>query len=99
MLETYSLKSRKDLQLNSKAFEYLCVEAEIKNSKKILLNLGDHPSNIDHKDLENYFQSCLSKWKISHTDIMLAEDFNINLLDFDANRKFQNFLILCFVLG
>ena len=77
----------------------MCVEAEIKFSKSILLNLGDHPSNDDHKELENYFKSSLSKWQISHTDIILAEDFNINLLDFDANEKVQNFVNLVFRFG
>ena len=76
----------------------MCVKAEIKFSKSILLNLGDHPSN-DHKELENYFKSSLSKWEISHTDIILAEDFNINLLDFDANEKVQNFVNLVFRFG
>ena len=76
----------------------MCVEAEIKFSKSILLNLGDRPSN-DHKELENYLKSSLSKWEISHTDIILAEDFNINLLDFDANEKVQNFVNLVFRFG
>ena len=37
--ETYSYKSRKDLQVNSKEFECLCVEVENKNSKNIVVNL------------------------------------------------------------
>ena len=47
--ETYSYKSRKDLQVNSKAFECLCVEVELKNSKNIVLNLVYRPPNRDHK--------------------------------------------------
>ena len=45
MQENYSYKSRKDLQGNSKAFEFLCVEVENKNSKNIVLNLVHRPPN------------------------------------------------------
>ena len=94
--ETYSYKSRKDFQVNSKAFECLCAEVENKNSKNIVLNLVYCPPNGDHKELENYFKSSLSKWEISHKDLVLAGDFNINLLDFDTNKKVQNFVNLMF---
>ena len=99
MQETYSHKFRKDLQVNFKAFECLCVEVENKNSKNIVLNLVYRPPNGDHKELENYFKTSLSKWEISQKDIILAGDFNINLLDFDANKKVQNFVNLRFCFG
>ena len=54
--ETYSYKFRKDLQVNFKAFECLCVEVENKNSKNIVLNLVYRPPNGDHKELENYLK-------------------------------------------
>ena len=99
MQETYSYKSRKDLQVNSKAFEYLCVEDENKNSKNIVLNLVYRPPNGDHKELENYFKSSLSKREISHKDVVLAGDFNNDLLDFDTNKKVQHFVNLLFRFG
>ena len=99
MQETYSYKSRKDLQVISKAFECLCVEVENKKSKNIVLNLVYHPPNGDHKELENNFKSSLSKREISHKDVILAGDFNINLLNFDTNKKVQNFLNLMFRFG
>ena len=92
--ETYSCKFRKDLQINSKALECLGVEAENKNLKNIVLNLVYRPPNSDHKELENYFESSLSKRKISHKDIILAGDFNINLLDCDTKKEVQNFVNL-----
>ena len=54
--------------------------------RKTVLNLVYRPQNIDHKELENNFKSYLSKRKVLHKDTILA-DFNINLLDFDANKK------------
>ena len=64
--ETYSYKSRKVLQVNSKAFACLGVEVEKKNSKNIVLNLVYRPPNGDPKELENCFKSSLLKWEISH---------------------------------
>ena len=59
-----------------------------------MLNLVYRPPNGDHKELENYFKSPVSKREISHKDVILAGDFNINLLDFDTNKKVQNFVNL-----
>ena len=61
-----------------------------------MLNLVYRPPNGDHKELENYFKSSLSKQEISHKDVVLAGDFNINLLDFDTSKKVQNFVNLMF---
>ena len=52
-----------------------------------MLNLVYRPPNGGHIELENYFKTSLSKREISQKDIILAGDFNINLLDFDANKK------------
>ena len=60
---------------------FLCVKIENKNSKNVVLNLVYCPPNRDHKELENYFKSSLSKQEISHKNVILGGDFNINLLD------------------
>ena len=52
-----------------------------------MLTLAYRSRKGDHKELENYFKSSLSKQQISHKDLILAGEFNINLLDFDANKK------------
>ena len=85
------MQIQKDLHVNSKAFECLCVEVENKNSKNIVLNLVYRPPNGAHKELENYFKSSLSKREISNKDAILAGDFNINLLDFDISKKVCKF--------
>ena len=71
----------------------MCVKVENKN---IALNLVYRPPNGDHKELENYFESSFSKREISHKDLILAGDFNI---DFDGNKKVQNFVNLMFRFG
>ena len=66
---TCSYKVRKDLQVNSKAFECLCVEVENKKSKNIIPKLVYLPPNGDHKELESYFKTSLSERNISNKDI------------------------------
>ena len=63
------------------------VKTDKKNSKNIAKNLVYRTPNDDHKELQNYFKGSLSKREISLKDIILAGGFNINLLDFDANKK------------
>ena len=67
--ETHSYKSRKDRQVNSKAFECLWVGVENKNSRNVLLNLVYHLWSSDHKELQNYLKSSLSKQENSHKDV------------------------------
>ena len=64
-----------------------------------MLNLAYRPPNGDRKEPENYFKNALSERDISQKDVILAGDFNIDLLDFDANKKVQNFVNLMFCFG
>ena len=61
-----------------------------------MLTLVYRSPNSDHEELENHFKRSLSKQEVSHKDLISAGDFNINLLDFDANKKLQNFVNLMF---
>ena len=75
------------------------LKLKTKTSKNILLNLVYGPPSNDHKELENYLKNSLSKLEISHKGVILDGDFNITLLDFDANKKAQNFVNLMFRFG
>ena len=63
-----------------------------------MLNLVYCPPKDDHKELENCFESSLSKWEILKKYLISAGNFNINLLDFDASKKVQTFVNLRTVL-
>ena len=58
---TFLYEFRKDLPVSFKAFECLCLKDKNKNLKNIVLNLVYRSSNVDHKELKNYFKSSLSK--------------------------------------
>ena len=64
-----------------------------------MLYLAYHTTTGDHRELENYFKYSLWKREISNKNTILAGDFNINLLDFDANKNVQNFVNFMFCFG
>ena len=97
--ENYSYKLRKDLRINSKAFECSYVEVENNNAKTIVPKLVYRPSSIDQKEVENHFKSSLSKWEISKKDTILAGDINIIYQILMQTKKNQNFVNLMFCFG
>ena len=48
---------------------------------------------------ENYFKNFFFKANLIRKNILLAENFNINLLHFGQTKKAQNFINLMFQLG
>ena len=68
-------------------------------SYKSRKDLCKNSENIGRKELGNCFKSSFSKWEISRKDTILAGDFNINLIDFDGNKKLQIFVNLVFCFG
>ena len=45
---------------------------------------------------KNYFQSILSNNSVRNKTVILARDFNINVLNFEQDKKVQNFVNLMF---
>ena len=84
---TLSYKIRSDLNMNSDAIECLCLEISTKTSKNIILSLNYRPPNGDTTLFEKHMKSILSKNKASKKEVILTGDFNINVLDFDKNKR------------
>ena len=76
---------------------FVCRSWKQKFGKRAKFSLP--PIKRCHKELGNYFKSSLSKREISRKDTILAGDFNINLIDFDAKEKLQVFVNLMFCFG
>ena len=96
---TLSYKIRSDLNMNSDAIECLCLEISTKTSKKIILSLNYLPPNGDTTLFEKHMKSILSKNKATKKEVILIGDFNMNLLDFDKNKRVQSFVNLMFRFG
>ena len=78
----------------------LSLSLEIRNneSKKIISNVVYRP--LDDVDVcGNYFMNIFFKENVIRKNILVAGDFNINLLHFEQNKKVQNFINLMFQFG
>ena len=70
----------------------LAVETDSKRSKNIVLNVIYRQPNGDLKVSENYFNDSFSKNERNDKKIILVGDFNINVLNFENNKKVEKFL-------
>ena len=96
---TLSYKIRSDLNMNSDAIECLCLEISTKTSKNLILSLNCQPPNGDTTLFEKHMKNILSKNEASKKVVILIADFNMNLLDFDKNKRVQSFVSLMFRFG
>ena len=90
---------RNDVCINCEAIESLSIEIRNNDGKNIIFNIVYRPPDGDLEVCENYFQSILSHNSIRNKNVILAGDFNINVLDFEQNKKVQNFVNLMFQFG
>ena len=91
-----SFKRRKDLDIT---LESLRIEILNKRLKNKSLNTIYIPPNGNIETCENYFKNHFSKNDTVNKHIVLAGDFNLNVLDFENNKKVQKFINLMFRYG
>ena len=94
--ESFCCKTRQDLSINCDAIESLCLEIKNETSENIILNLTYRQPNGDAKEFEKHLNKILSTNNILKKDVIMASDFNMNLLDSEQNKKVQNFLNIMF---
>ena len=82
--------------MNSDAIECLCSEISTKTFKNLILSLNYRPPNGDSRLFEKHMKSILSKNEATRKEVILIGNFNINLLDFDKNKRDQSFVNLMF---
>ena len=78
--------------INNYGIETLAIEIENKRSKNIVLNVIYRQLNGGLKVSENYFNYFFSKIDKNDKRIILVGDFNINVLEFENNKKIEKFL-------
>ena len=94
--ESFCCKTRQDLSIYCDAIESLYLEITNEKSKNIILNMTYRPPNGDVKEFEKHLNKILSTNDILKKEVIMAGDFNMNLLDFEQNKKVQNFLNILF---
>ena len=94
--KSFCCKTRQDLSINCDAIESLSLEMTNENSKNITLNLTYRPPNGDVKEFEKHLHKILSINEILKKEVIMAGNFNMNLLGCEQNKKVQNFLNIMF---
>ena len=92
--ESLSFKRQQDLGINLEAVGSFSIEVLNKKCKNIILNTVYRPLNGDIETCENYFKNIFAKNGTVNKHVVLAGDFNVNVLDFENNKKVENFINL-----
>ena len=83
-------KPRTDLSINSNNVESLCIEIHHKNDKNTLFSVMYRPPNGDRTVFEKFWEKLLFANDETSKNIF-AGDLNINVLDYESNKKVQHF--------
>ena len=89
-------KVRDDLSINCDDIESLSIEIVNDHTKNIIINVVYRPPDGDLSICETFFRKILSENSNANKTLFLAGDFNINVLDYENNKKVQNFVNLMF---
>ena len=88
-----------DLTINNNDIESLTLEILSNKKRNTLINALYRPPNGQIEPFENFLNNTFSKIKKSNRLFHIADDFNLNLLDHDTNRKMQRFLNIVYRNG
>ena len=94
-----SIKRQQVLGINSEAVKFISIEVLNKKCEKIILNTSYRSPNGDIETCENYFKYLFAKNDTVNEHIVLTGDFYLNVLDFEDNKKVQNFINFTFRYG
>ena len=89
-------KLRTDLSINSEDIEFLSIEVLNSQTKIFFLNEVYETPGGDLNVCETFFKKILSESTAVNKTFSLTGDFNINLLDFETNKKVQSLVNLIF---
>ena len=90
MKDNYNVNERHDLNICDKEFEANWIE--INHSKNIIIGcMYRHPHSTNLDEFISYFNKCLSNSNKENKDVYITGDFNIYLLKYVNNPKYQEF--------
>ena len=85
-------KPRTDLSINSNDVESLCIERHPKKEKNILFSVMYRPPNGDMTVFDKFCKNLHFANDKTSKNIIFADDLNVNVLDYESNKKVQHFL-------
>ena len=95
----FEFKIRNDLRINCKDIESIGVGLLHEKRRNTLFNVVYRPPYGKIEPFENFLKKLLFKNKNSSKNYYIARDFNLNMLDYDKDKKVQGFLNLIYQNG
>ena len=96
---SFLYKVRADLSINCDDIESLSIEIINDESKNIIFNVVYRPPDGDLNISENFFRNILSENNKANKTLFLTGDFNINVLDYENNKKSKILSFCCLSLA
>ena len=88
----YDSYERQDLKILEEEFEAVWVEIKNNRNKNIVVGCTyRHPHNNNLDSYISYMQRCLNILNKENKEVYISGDFNIDLLKYDTNLKYQEF--------
>ena len=84
------------LEITNEKSKNIILNLTYEKSKNIILNLTYRPPNGNVKEFGKHLNKMLSTNDILKKEVIIAGNFNMNLLDFEQNKEVQNFLKIMF---
>ena len=97
--KNFEFKIRNDLSINSKDIESVSVELLHEKRRNALFNVVYRPPNGKIEPFENFLKILFNKNKNSNNNYHIAGDLNLNLLNYDRNKKVRDFSNLIYQNG
>ena len=98
--DNYNAIEREDLKSDNPEYEAVWIEIKTKKSKNIILScIYRHPHITNIDDFNTYMTTCLEKLNKENKETYISGDFNIDLLKYDTNKKYQEFYNLMTTCG
>ena len=83
---------RLDLKICDKEYEGVWIEIKNKKSKNVIVGcIYRHPHSPNLDDYIAYMKACLAKLQKENKEVYITGDFNIDLLKYEINPKYQEF--------
>ena len=92
-------KLRIELSINCEDIKFLSVEILNRQTRNIIFNVVYRPPDIDLNVCKTFFENIYSDSTILNKTFFLVGDFNINLLNFETNKKVPCFVNLLFEIS
>ena len=83
---------RDDLNIINKSFEAVWIEVKVDKSKNIICGCTYRHPNGNVDEFKEYISKCFDTISKEKKECYLSGDFNIDLLKYDSNNKYSDFL-------